>query len=402
MIRFDTATAAIASARRASAADRQAAMRFDVELRPLSELAAIADDWRRLAGRAVEPNVFYEPAFALASAPSLGAHVQVGLVWSQIPHQLVGLFPVRADRSRYGVPFSILVGWTHPYAPYGMPLVDRDMAEPVIAAWVDHVAHDPGLPDLVLMPLLGQGGLFASTLADVLARRGCQATAFGRHQRPLLAPGTNRADYFQRTMGGRRFRHFRRRQRRLEELGDVRFEQLRDAEAIARGLDDFFRIEAGGWKGRAGTAAAQNEDVHRFMRSAVTALGVEDKAVIERLCAGGKTIAAAIALKSGDCAWGWKVAYDEAFADFSPGILAVAGLTETLLADPGIVQADSCAGAHDTMAPQLWAESLSIADWLFTAAPGEFSFAIASRLEGLRRAAFTAAKSARDHLRRRG
>jgi hypothetical protein len=252
------------------------------------------------------------------------------------------------------------------------------------------------------MPLLGQGGLFASTLADVLTRRGCQATAFGRHQRPLLAPGTNRADYFQRTMGGRRFRHFRRRQRRLEELGDVRFEQLRDAEAIARGLDDFFRIEAGGWKGRAGTAAAQNEDVHRFMRSAVTALGVEDKAVIERLCAGGKTIAAAIALKSGDCAWGWKVAYDEAFADFSPGILAVAGLTETLLADPGIVQADSCAGAHDTMAPQLWAESLSIADWLFTAAPGEFSFAIASRLEGLRRAAFAAAKSARDHLRRRG
>ena len=84
----------------------------------------------------------------------------------------------------------------------------------------------------------------------------------------------------------------------------------------------------------------------RSMRSAVTALGAEDKAVIERLCAGGKTIAAAIALKSGDCAWGWKVAYDEAFADFSPGILAVAGLTETLLADPGIVQADSCAGAH--------------------------------------------------------
>jgi hypothetical protein len=251
------------------------------------------------------------------------------------------------------------------------------------------------------MPLLHEDGIFGTALADALSRRGCQATAFDRHQRPLLAPVANRTDYFQRTMGGRRFRHFRRRQRRLEELGGVRLEQLRDTKAVAGGLDDFFRIEACGWKGRAGTAAAQNDDVRRFMHSAVTALSAEDKVVMERLSAGGKTIAAAIALKSGDCAWGWKVAYDEAFADYSPGILAVAGLTETLLADPGVTQADSCASVNDTMAPQLWAESLSIADWLFTAAPGEFSFAIASRLEALRRTAFTAAKSARDHLRRR-
>src|SRR4029079_6103847 len=97
MMRFDTATAAIASARRASAADRHAAMRFDVELRALNQLAAIADEWRRLSGRAVEPNAFYEPAFALAAAPLLGANVQVGLVWSQTPRQLVGFFPVRLD-----------------------------------------------------------------------------------------------------------------------------------------------------------------------------------------------------------------------------------------------------------------------------------------------------------------
>jgi hypothetical protein len=282
-----------------------------------------------------------------------------------------------------------------------MPLVDRDMVEPVIAAWIDYIAHDPSMPQLVLMPLLHENGLLATALADALSRRGCQATAFDRHQRPLLAPGANRADYFQRTMGGKRFRHFRRRQRRVEELGGVRLEQLRDTVAVAHGLDDFFRIEAGGWKGRAGTAAAQNEDVRRFMHTAVAGLSAENKVVIERLCAGGKTIAAAVALKSGDCAWGWKVAYDEAFADYSPGILAVAGLTETLLAERGIAQADSCASVNDTMAPQLWTESLSMADWLFTAAPGEFSFAIASRLEALRRTAFAAAKSARDHLRRR-
>ena len=44
-----------------------------VEWRPLAELGAIAAEWRELAARALEPNVFYEPAFALAAAPVFGA-----------------------------------------------------------------------------------------------------------------------------------------------------------------------------------------------------------------------------------------------------------------------------------------------------------------------------------------
>lgn len=399
---LDSATTAIASARRASAADRHATMNFDVELRPLAELAATADDWRLLAGRAVEQNVFYDPAFALAAAPLFGTDVRVGLVWSRTPRQLVGLFPIRIARRRYGVPFAVMVGWTHPYAPLGTPLVDREMVEPVIAAWLDYIADDAALPDLMLMPSMAEAGAFATTLADVLARRSCQATPFDRHERALLLPGDSRADYFQRSLSGKRLRNMRRRQRRLEELGAVAVEQAKGGEALARGLDEFFMLESAGWKGRAGTAALQNQGVRDFIQRAVTALGRDDKVLIHRLRADGKTIAATIALKSGDMAWGWKVSYDEAYADYSPGVLAVAGLTETLLADPAIAQADSCATATDTMAPQLWNERLTMADWLFTAAAGtDFSFGLASRLEALRRTAIAAAKSARDHLRGR-
>ena len=376
-------------------------MNFDVELHPLAELASVAENWRLLAARALEPNVFYEPGFALAAAPSLGTDVQVGLIWSRAPRQLVGLFPVRIERLRYGVPFAVTVGWTHPYAPLGTPLVDRDMAEPVIATWLNHIAGDAALPDLMLLPLIAQSGAFAATLADLLARGGCQATSFDRHQRALLATGDNRADYFQRTMSATRLRSMRRRQRRLQALDAVTLEPATGGDALARALDDFFALEAAGWKGRAGTAASQNEDLRQFVERAVLALGSEDKVLIQRLRADGKTIAVTIALKSGDTAWGWKVAYDEAYADYSPGVLGVAGLTETMLADPAIAQADSCAKANDTTAPQLWRERLTLADCLFTAsANAEFSFALASRFEALRRAAITAAKSARDHLRR--
>jgi CelD/BcsL family acetyltransferase involved in cellulose biosynthesis len=402
MIGFGNATAVIASARRASAVHRYSSMNFNVELQPLAELASLTAEWRLLAACALEPNVFYEPSFALAAAPWLGRDVQVGLVWSRAPRRLVGLFPVRIERRRYGVPFAVTVGWTHPYAPLGTPLVDREMAEPVIATWLSYIADNAALPDLMLLPLIAQSGAFATTLADLLARGGCQATSFDRHQRALLLPGDSRADYFQRTMSGKRLRNMRRRQRRLQELGTVTLEPATGSDAFARGLDDFFALEATGWKGRGGTAASQNVNVRRFIERAVTALGGEDKVLIRRLCANGKAIAVTIALKSGDTAWGWKVAYDETYASYSPGVLAVAGLTETLLADPAITQADSCATATDTMASHLWNERLTLADWLFTAAAdAEFSFALASRLEALRRAAITAAKSARDHLRRR-
>ena len=39
----------------------------------LADLAPLADEIRALAGRAAEPNVFYEPAFMLAAAPVFGS-----------------------------------------------------------------------------------------------------------------------------------------------------------------------------------------------------------------------------------------------------------------------------------------------------------------------------------------
>jgi hypothetical protein len=83
MIGLGSTTAAITSVRRASALDSYSSMNFDVELHPLAELASVAENWRLLAARALEPNVFYEPSFALAAGPSLGTDVRVGLVWSR-------------------------------------------------------------------------------------------------------------------------------------------------------------------------------------------------------------------------------------------------------------------------------------------------------------------------------
>ncbi len=88
-------------------------------------------------------------------------------MWSG-SNRLVGLFPARIERRG---PLTRLAGWTHPFAPLGTPLVDRDEAEAAIAAWLDHLAADASMPDLLLLPLLPEQGAFAAALDAVLAQQ---------------------------------------------------------------------------------------------------------------------------------------------------------------------------------------------------------------------------------------
>jgi len=389
---------AIASARRAVLADRYAAASFTVEWRAMAQLAPIADAWRELAARALEPNVFYEPAFALAAAPILAPNAGAMLVWSGVsPRRLLGFFPGRIETRRYGVKLPILVGLTHPYGPLGVPLVEREAAEPVVAAWLAHLAADQALPALVLLPLLTEDGAFATALAAILQRAQMPAADFNRHQRALLQAGGERSLYIKNAIGRRQQKELRRRWRRLSETGAVLLAAATEPAAVTAALEDFFMLEAGGWKGKVGTAAANNDELRRFVGAAVDGLAAEGKVTVDRILLDGRAIAATIILRSGHGAWFWKIAYDESFARFSPGVMLSVVITDELVEDASIVRADSCATADHPMINRLWRERLPLCDRLFAVRP-QAPFALARGLEGLRAAAIAGAKRLRAAL----
>jgi hypothetical protein len=375
---------------------------FRVEWRPLSGLAPLADDWRALAACALEPNVFYEPAFALAAEPVFGHDVGAGLVWARgTQPRLMGFFPARIERHRYGVTLPVLVGWTHSYAPLGTPLVDRDAADAVIAAWLDHLATHPELPNLVLMPYVAEGQV-AEKLAAALARRHGRCVSFARHQRAMLEPGATRAGYLEHAIASKKRKELRRQKRRLTDTGVVAHDSSGEPLAVAHALGDFFALEAAGWKGRAGTAAIADADTQNFLKAAVAALAIEGKARIDRLSVDGRPIAVIVTLSSGATVWSWKIAYDENFARVSPGVQLLLDVTQTLLDDPGIARADSCATAHHPMIDHIWRERLALSDRLMCVGPGNtFVFGCAYALESCRRASVVIAKSLRDLMRKK-
>jgi CelD/BcsL family acetyltransferase involved in cellulose biosynthesis len=368
-----------------------------VEWRPLAALSSIAAQWKALADRALAPNVFYEPAFALAAAPALGRDVGAALVWSRCGEpQLLGLFPACIDRRRYGVPVAVLSGWTHPYAPLGAPLIERERGETVIGSWLDYISGNPRLPDIVLLPFLPLGGALASALEAAIARRGGHSKAFGRHCRALLDPAGTRTGYLNAAIGVKRRKELRRLRNRLGESGALGVERTSDPVAVTRALDHFLDLECRGWKGRAGTAARSRPEICGFMQSAVTGLAAEGRAQVDCLHLDGRPIAATVTLRSSGSAWVWKIAYDESFARFSPGVQHMLGLTQAMLDDPGITRADSCATADHPMIDHIWHERLVVADVLLCPSAASSSrFALACGLEGLRRAGIRAAKAVR-------
>lgn len=401
---LDGAASAIASARRAVAADRYGADALAVEWRPLDQLTSIADDWRDLAERALEPNIFYEPSFARAAAPAFGEGAGAVLVWSKTaPRRLLGFFPARIENHRYGVKLPVLVGWTHPYAPLGVPLIEREGAEPIIAAWLAHVAADASLPGLLVLAFLPEDGAFAAALSTI-ARRGRMPFAdYNHHRRALLQPNDGqqldeRLFYVEQSIGQHQHKELRRHWRRLSDTGAVLFTAATEPARVAAALEDFFALEANGWKGRRGTAAAGHDEVHRFVRSAVESLAADGKVTIERILVDGRAIAAAIVLQSGRRAWFWKIAYDESFARFSPGVMLSVVITDDLLDDLSIVSTDSCATADHPMIDHLWRERLALCDRVVAVRP-QAPFALARRLERLRAAGLAGAKRLRGFVR---
>lgn len=366
------------------------------------DLPSLRPAWRALAERAIEPNAYYEYAFLKAAIRYLeqARGTRILTAWRPGPSgpELVGLLPVRLTRWRWGLPIRIAAALTHDWGPLGTPLLDPDHAVPAASALIRALREEPFGARMALLPFLPRDGAAATAIRAALAAQDLRLTVHGAHRRACVEAG---ARPMLAGLPTRRRKELSRQQRRLADLGPVRFEvEVQDGtEALA----DFLALEQAGWKGRRGSAALSRPTDHAFLHAAVTAMLADGRARLHRLRLKDRTIAAGISFWSGRRGWYWKTAFDETLARLSPGVQLTLAVTDDLLGPAGLASLDSSAIPDHSMIDPLWAGRLAMEDWLIDLRRGGSPLGrLAARLERLRRGGEARLRRAVHRLRERG
>ena len=319
--------------------------------------------WRALAQRAIEPNGYYLPAWALAVSATARSRTNASALpaFDKTSSRLIGLMPVISLWRACKIPLPALVS-AHPYGTLCSPLIDRDA--PIEAATqVLQQARKAGAHALVLNDVALDGAAM-NALKQALSRDGLKPRILSSYLRASLDATQDDEMLLRDALGGKKLKEQRRLRHRLEEHGPVTFDVARRPDEIGPALETFLKLEASGWKGKRGTALVQHAGDAAFIRRAVPALAETAQCEIITLRAGTTPVAAGIVLRHQDRAFFFKLGIDERFAKYSPGVQLTLDLTRHLCADPLIASADSTASADHPMINPIWRGRFAIGDVL--------------------------------------
>jgi CelD/BcsL family acetyltransferase involved in cellulose biosynthesis len=334
--------------------------------------------WQALAAATVEPNVFYEPWLLLPALRALGGQTRFRFVLIfarslDAEPVLSGFFPLTHRRGYRRLPVSTLGLWVHPYLPLGTPLIRADALRPCLDAFFRWLASDRHSAALMDFDGISADGPFAAELAAQVQARRCPMLLTAHSERALFRRGTGSEEYLKTALSSDQRKSLRRKAKRLAEVGPVAYRSLEADGDVEPWLDGFLRLEATGWKGRAGTALAQHPAEKSFFETAIRAAHRLGRLQAFALGVGGRPIAYQIYFTAGAGAFAYKTAYDEEYARFSPGTLIQTELVHRLHERPECEWMDSCSES-DGYLNQLWKERRSLQT--LVVAPG----ALAGRL----------------------
>jgi CelD/BcsL family acetyltransferase involved in cellulose biosynthesis len=332
---------------------RPPARRGAFALEPVHALPRLSERIEELADRALEPNPFFLPEFLEPAIQALGGK-DLRLAIHSDRGELRFFAPVVASgRGLFtGPKLSV---WTHPYAPLGAPLVEKDSAAQICDALIAHMRSSGRR--LIALPDMPLDGPAAGALKAAAERRGFWTEA-GRQRRPLLLPAdAEGAEAFDRMVTQKRRRELDRQLRKLCETGAVSVMSAASPSEVDSTFKIFVDLETAGWKGRRGTALGRRRSIHEFAHAAVVQLARKGSAAIDVMRVGDKPVAALIRVEQGGLSIPWKIAYDESFAAFSPGRQLICDETRRWLSDPTIVRVDPVCEEGNPLFAGLWRDS---------------------------------------------
>lgn len=319
---------------------------------PASMSSSFAAEWDALVQDASDPNSFAERWFVEASLRHLPRPESLVIMAVRLSGEaLDAIFLLHKD-GRYGRwPLPAWQNWVHHNQFLGLPVMRKGCEAGAWDALLNHLDSAQGGPLIYYFSELPCDARATRALLDLKRR----PSIVHGYARALMQWGRTPGGYWETAVRKKKRKEIGRLEKRLAEIGTVCCDWSNGASDISAWIEEFLALEAAGWKGARGAALARANATQSFFRDALTAALAQGRAEILRLRAGDQTIAMLVNFLAPPGAYSFKIAYDEAFARFSPGVL-IEKANLTKLNDPAFAWMDSCAVENHPMINSLWME----------------------------------------------
>ena len=339
----------------------------------VEELRRYEADWETLAAVAAEPNVFLEPWHFLPAVEAFGAgkrslflFVYATMPGPQPKPELIGFFPFECTRGLRGIPARVLTAWRHEYSSLSTPLVHRDHAHQAWSALIAWAAARPQGASLIEFPsLLAEGPSYRALVDTIHAGHLISATIEHHTRAQLERLPDPRSPHPEGLSSGAR-KELRRQRRRLAESGRLDLRKLGPSEDPQPWIDQFRALEASGWKGKDGTAFSCRAESDRYFQTICRNGFGRGRLQMLGLFLDARPIAMKCNFASGRVGYTLKIAFDEAYSAYSPGVLLELDGIDHFLQQDALDRLDSCAIPDHPMINRLWPGRREIVDLVFS------------------------------------
>jgi CelD/BcsL family acetyltransferase involved in cellulose biosynthesis len=325
--------------------------------------AALKAALEQLAAKAGQGNPFYHPALLEPALAHLDPDERVRILTASDERGLLAAMPVIASARHGRVPLSNSTNWLHPHCFFGAPLL-RDGSEE--AGWAGLLAQlDKADWSGHFLHLTAQDadGVAMQALQNVCARDKRPIQKIAHYERAMLSSSLSGEEYWEAQVRPKKRKELRRLVNRLEEVGAVVHSTLTEPDRLTDWCDDFLTLEASGWKGSNGTAIASHPATSTYFRQALANAARAGILEMLRIDVNGHAIAMLVNFRHGEGGYSYKIAIDEKYGRYSPGVLIEIDNLHRVLGGKAVAWMDSCATPDHPLIDGLWAERRTIAQY---------------------------------------
>ncbi len=297
----------------------------------------VLDAWSSLAEARGDAAVFLDPAWFGNWWKAFGAEGALFVVALEWKGRTRALFPLLRRTSPGGkIVLSSLSNDHSFYYDFLLPAGAEE--EGALSAFAEFLRRTGPARRLVLEGLSGEsatGGL----LQAALGREGFPVQRESWPFAPRVEVKGTWEEY-ERGLHPKLLNNLKKGRRRAEREGTLSFETVRNSPRLDALLDEAFRVEDQGWKGRQGTSIRAGERTEFFYRSLAGEAARRGAFRLYVLRWNGRIIAFDYCLARGRTLFALKTGYDQSAASFSAGNLMRRELLRTLFADREFVRYD--------------------------------------------------------------